>query len=444
MRRRLPKVVVVCVCALPCLASFAGAADASGGAHGDRRAHATRAALAGGINVEGLGESSTAAEAERAVALAVQLHAKLIRAELPWSVLQPNGPGGLNPNALAYTDRLMSDAHAHGIGVIAFVDSTPCWASSAPASVLGACAPSQPSKAFEYAPANPGDFAALAHMLVERYGDAMAAFEVWSEPDQITERTFAGPNKPEKYAALLAAAYPAIKQADPHMTVLAGAFVGINGVFLKLLYKAGIKGHYDALAVHFYTLTLAGLRTTHEAQLANGDATPLWLDEFGWPACWPQRAVDTEQACVTPAIQAQNITNMYRQLAMAGYVSAATLYNLRDSGHDAFGVLASSGAHKPSFSALAHVLASPHGPVSAVRLSLSKSGGRVVATGGGPVGDLMQLEAFQGRVLRFRATFALDRFNRFRLALPAALGTHLRVRVFQQWSGPSRAVQRSS
>ncbi len=382
--------------------------------------------------------------ADYEVEQAAQLHAKLIRAELPWSVLQPDGPGKFDPSALAYTDRLMSDAAAHGIGVIALIDSAPCWASAAPAALRRKCVPRRGSKAYSYPPAHPQEFATFAHAFVERYGSEITALEVWNEPDQANEKYFAGPHKPERYAHLLAAAYPAIKSANPNVTVLGGSLVGTNGVFLKLLYKAGIKGHYDALAVHFYTLTLAGLRATRAVQLANGDSTPMWLDEFGWANCYPRKKKDEEQACTTTPVQAQNITNTYRALASASYVAAATMYDLQDGGGDSFGVLTTKGKRKPAFSALADVLSSPIGPLSPVTLSLHKAGGRVLASGSGPVGDFMRMEVFQGSVLRYRAAFTLDRLNHFKLALPRVLGTHnLRVRVYQQWTGLSGAAQRN-
>jgi hypothetical protein len=75
-------------------------------------------------------------------------------------------------------------------------------------------------------------------------------------------------------------------------------------------------------------------------------------------------------------------------------------------------------------------------------LALRAARGQTIASGSGPVGDVMQLEAFQGSVLRYRALFTLDRFNRYRLALPAVLGTRgLRVRVFQWWAGSARNAQ---
>ena len=56
----------------------------------------------------------------------------------------------------------------------------------------------------------------------------------------------------------------------------------------------------------------------------------------------------------------------------------------------------------------------------------------------------MELEAFAGNTLRYHALFVLNRFNRFSLRLPAALGSSgLRVRVYQFWAGLSGAAQRT-
>ena len=240
------------------------------------------------------------------------------------------------------------------------------------------------------------------------------------------------------------AAYPAIKQANPNVPVLAGSLVGSNGVFLRALYAAGIKGYYDGLAVHFYTLTLAALREFREAQLANGDTKPLWLDEFGWSSCWPRYRIQQEQACVTPQVQATNITNLYRSLARTPYIAADVLYQLQGSRAENFGVLDEKDARKPAYAALSRVLASPFGAPSPVTLNLRRQGNHVVAGGSGPVGDYMRLEAFQGGTLRFRALFTLDRFNRYSLTLPSVLGTSgLRVRVYQEWMGRAKAAQKS-
>jgi hypothetical protein len=439
MFRRLREPTVALVITLCMLAWLIPAGSATAAP----RAHTASAPPLGGINIVGVGPQPLG-EADRVIAQAHSLHAKVVRAELPWSVLEPTGPGQLEPRALAFADRLVGDAAADGIRVIMLVESSPCWASSAPANLLSSCNAGRSSQANAWPPRNPADYGAFVAYLAQRYGTNLAAIEIWNEPDQANQDYFAGPEKPQRYAAVLRAAYPAIKQANPNVPVLAGSLVGSNGAFLRALYAAGIKGYYDGLAVHFYTLTLGALRAIHEVQLANGDTKPLWLDEFGWSSCYPRARVQQEQACVTTQVQASNLTNVFRALARTTYVAAVVLYKLQSSPQEEFGVLAPNGARKPAFAALSRVFVSPFGPLSPVTLSLSKSRGRVLASGSGPVGDYMDLEAFQGSRLRYKALFVLDRFNRYSITLPSALGTSgLRVRVYQYWSGPGKSAQRS-
>jgi hypothetical protein len=368
----------------------------------------------------------------------------VVRSEVPWSALEPFGPNRFDQGSLAFMDRLMGDATADGIRVILLVDSTPCWASSAPKSLLRKCAPLRSGKASAWPPSDPAAYASFVAFLAKRYGTGLAAIEVWNEPDQANEDYFAGPHKAQRYAVILRAAYTAIKQANPLVPVLGGSLVGSNGVFLRALYAAGIKGYYDGLAVHFYNLTLASVRSIHEVQLANGDATPLWLDEFGWSSCWPRQKIQEEQACVTAQTQAANLADVFHSLARTPYIAAEVPFKLQDSPGEDFGVLTTRNARKPAFAALSRVLASPFGNADPVTVSLSRRGGRVVARGSGPVGDFMQLEAFQGTLLRYRVLFTLDRFNRYSITLPGVLGSSgLRVRVFQYWTGVGRAVQKS-
>jgi hypothetical protein len=440
MAGRLNQLAAHSLLALCVVAWLAPVGEAGSGAAG----RAASSAPLGGLNIQGLYSAAPLSLADREIAGASKLHAQVVRAEVPWSVLEPNGPGEIEPRALAFLDRLVGDAAASGIRVIATAESTPCWASSAPASLLRKCVPGQPSKANAWPPREPSAYATFVAYLAARYGTRLAAIEVWNEPDQANEDYFAGPEKPERYAAVLRAAYPAIKQANPGVQVLAGSLVGSNGVFLRALYAAGIKGYYDGLAVHFYDLTLGSLRAIHEVQLANGDSKPLWLDEFGWSSCWPRYRVQQEQGCVTPQVQAANIMNTFRSLAHTPYVAAEVLYELLGSTSEDFGVLSQRGARKPAFAALARVLSDPFGSPSPVTLSLRRRHSGVLASGSGPVGDYMQLEALRGGVLRYRALFTLNRFNRYSIPLPRVLGTHgLTVRVFQYWAGSDHDAQRS-
>lgn len=413
---------------------------ASSQAHASAPARRASTAPLVGVNVIGLFSGSALATADRQIASARKLHASVVRAELRWSTLEPVRANQIDPGALAFTDRLLADAAAAGIRVILTVDSTPCWASSAPASLLARCVRDKATAANAWPPTDPAAYAEAVAFLARRYGSRLAAIEVWNEPDQRNQLYFAGPNKVQRYAAILRAAYTAIKQANPTVPVLGGSLVGANGAFLRALYGAGIKGYYDGLAVHFYSLVLASLRVIHEVQLANGDTRPLWLDEFGWSSCYPARRIQEEQACVTAGTQARNVADVIRSLPRTSWVAAAVVFDLQDSPGENFGALTAVGGHKPAFSALAHAFSQPYAGPHGVTLTLRRRGSQVVAAGSGPAGDYMGLEAFVRGALRYRALFVLDRFDRFSIPLPAVLGTSgVRVRAFQYWAGPARA-----
>ena len=202
--------------------------------------------------------------------------------------------------------------------------------------------------------------------------------------------------------------------------MLGGSLVGSNGVFLRALYAAGIKGFYDGLSVHFYNLTLASLRSIHEVQLANGDTKPLWLDEFGWSSCWPRERSSRNRRCVTPQVQAANLTNTFRALARTPYVAAAVALQAAGLAQRKTSAC-SPRAERASRSFAALAECSPRRSAAPSPVTLQPAAARqsaCVASGSGPVGDFMQLEAFQGGALRYRALFTLDRFNRYSLALP--------------------------
>jgi hypothetical protein len=398
----------------------------------------------GGVNMMGLSFGAPAAAVNRQIAWAHSLGARVIRVECPWSAFEPSQRGKIDPQALAFGDYLVDQASAAGIKVLALTMRTPCWASSAPPSLLALCRPGANNRASAWAPSDPSAFGSFAAFLAARYGSKLAAIEVWNEPDQANEAYLAGPEKAQHYAAILRATYPAIKRADPAMPVLGGSLVGSNGAFLRALYAAGIKGYYDGLSVHYYNLVLASLRYIHEVQLQNGDHTSLWLNEFGWSSCWPRQRIQQEQACVTAQTQAVNLANTYRSLARTPWVAGEIMYGLQGTPGEDFGVLSETSARKPAFAALHSVLVSPWAAASRVTVRLGRRGGRLLASGTGPVGDYLQLEAFSGKLVRYRSLFTLDRFNRYSLVLPKALGMrNLRVSVFQYWTGAARAASAS-
>jgi hypothetical protein len=221
--------------------------------------------------------------------------------------------------------------------------------------------------------ADAGAFAAQVHSV----GGA-AAYEVWNEED---ETDFWGAAVDAgRYAAILKAAYPAIKQADPGAKVLLGPLTGNNYGFLGQVYAAGAGASFDAVGVHtdtaclteppssFYRegsnvarFTFLGFRSVRDVMVANGDsAKPIWMTELGWTSttatCTRGMWAGQKAAGVTEAAQAANLKEAYHCLAGYPYVETGLWFTLKEtSGNgeelDHYGLQRTNGAHKPAWDA---------------------------------------------------------------------------------------------
>ena len=170
--REMVAVLVLGLCALAWLVPAGDATAAPS-------AHASSTPPLGGVNIVGVGPGSLR-EADQAISQARALHAKVVRTTVSWSVMEPNAPGQIEPRTLAFADRLVSDAAAAGIRVIMLVDSSPCWASSAPSSLLRRCVSGRMSSANAWPPSNPATYAAFVAFLAQRYGASLAdASHLW-------------------------------------------------------------------------------------------------------------------------------------------------------------------------------------------------------------------------------------------------------------------------
>lgn len=389
-------------------------------------AHAGPVPSVRGVGIPALQTNSALPAIDAELDAARTLGANTVRVEVSWAALEPTAAGQLDPAFVSRLDHLVSGAHARHIRPLLLVLRTPCWATSEP----GGCAGG--SQSSDYPPRRPADYGSIAGRLAARYRGRLAAFEVWNEPDHDQQLYFQGPDKAGRYAAILKAAYGAIKRADRSLPVLGGSLVGATGTFLKALYAHGIKGHYDGLAVHYYDLTLASLRSIRQVQAGHGDRKPLWLTEFGWTSCYPAAQSEGQHACVTPAQQARNLGDVFRALRGRSWVHAAVVYNLRDRPNEHFGLLGVGGARKPAFSvvrqALRVGLGRPRAPTARV------SGGTVSGTA--PAGDIVTVQGYHGTQFFYQANLAPDRFGRFSLKLPSAV-FGARLVVGQPWTGRS-------
>lgn len=303
-----------------------------------------------GVNAHSLWSANTPATVERELDLMQGLNANSARVDVSWSSLQTDGRGTINADYRNRIDALVDGAARRGIAPVLVLNTTPCWASTAPESLKQNCAGAYWDRGVtRYPPAQLSDFAWAASWVAQRYAGRIAALELWNEPnydESFSNLTTA--DKPGVYTAMVKAAYPAIKSVAPSVPVLMGSTAFADYAFLAALYNRGIKGFYDGVSVHPYNEQrspgaahdarwakydyVLGLQAVRQVMTAAGDNSPVWVTEVGWTDC----TVGADKWCVTEDQQAQ-YNGMITELTVAKFpwVRAVLLYNLRDKGTDA-------------------------------------------------------------------------------------------------------------
>ena len=196
-------------------------------------------------------------------------------------------------------------------------------------------------------PTDLADYTAFCAAAATRYAGKIAAYEIWNEPNHEPFWT-TGPD-PAVYTDMVQAAYTAIKAQDSEATVIAGALspaVTAGGDyapvdFTAACYTAGISGSFDAWSVHPYCYpaspddvatiawnTFQRLPLVHDAMVAAGDTSPIWLTEFGAPT-------GTDPTAVTEAVQAAHLATAIVQAQVWDWVEGPLFfYSGRDRGSD--------------------------------------------------------------------------------------------------------------
>ena len=276
-----------------------------------------------------------------------------LRIDLSWAVLQP-GPDQFDWSS---TDRVLDQAHERGLHVLAVIGYEPDWARRRDASG-------------DLRSPDPKQFAAFAQASAERYRTQVGAWEIWNEPN--TRRFWGTDPDPAAYAAVVAAAAPEIRAADPGAPIVVGSLAPADdgahelspATFVRGLYDSADLADFDAISVHPYTYparatgnqrfnTFFRLRALHRIMTRRGDGAALiWLTEYGAPT-------GTSRASVTEAEQSVQITTGIREARQRSYIGPIYIYSLRDAGADRtepeqnFGVLRSDGFPKSVVRALA-------------------------------------------------------------------------------------------
>jgi hypothetical protein len=176
---------------------------------------------------------------------------------------------------------------------------------------------------------DPEGYAAKLGQLAEHMRDRVRAYEIWNEPNS---RAFYAGDAID-YATLLRAAAPAVRQADPQATIVAGSLARADTRWLKLFYRAGGRGLYDVFSVHPYEQNGAAaasvrgverLRGFRRVMLAHGDRSPVWVTEIGWHG----------GARTTPARQALHLRRVAPVLASLRFVRMALWYQAWSGARD--------------------------------------------------------------------------------------------------------------
>ncbi len=227
----------------------------------------------------------------------------------------------------------------------------------------------------------PGDRQAFADFMgrvAARFKGRVEAYEIWNEADE--GLFWNGGPQAAAYVDLLKRSYAAIKAADPNAIVVFSPTVGNNFGFVEDAYRAGAKGHFDAMAVHTDTacldqppdryyreqdgrlgrFTFLAYREVRASMLANNDDKPIWMTEFGWSAarhtCEFGSGAGKKPAGVSEEDQAKYLLQAMNCMEPDPYLQVAMWFNNRDLSPDGkmanmYGLRRFDGTARPAFDA---------------------------------------------------------------------------------------------
>jgi hypothetical protein len=262
-----------------------------------------------------------------------------IRVFVPWALLELQGPTQPGSASWSTLDLVMQAAKERNMGVMAEINSTPPYAVTA-----GGVGTGTP---------DPADFAAFMTKFATAYGSEVSAYEIWNEPNAVL---FSNPIDPAAYAALVKAAYNAIKPIDPTATIVAGAVGHVFSTgatmdpvdFVKAMIAADptIGNYFDALSYHPYDETLPfsqGNVDPNSSFFASDTAynqvkdlmalfpdKKVWLSEFGVPT-YSYTDANGVVHTVTQAQQAALIQDLIQTWGTLNQAGPIFLYTGRDT-----------------------------------------------------------------------------------------------------------------
>jgi Cellulase (glycosyl hydrolase family 5) len=318
--------------------------------------------------------------------------ASIIHTTASWAALAPARPADASDGddpayKLADLDELVERSSSFGMRVMINITGTPKWANG--------------NKKPNVMPKKVGDLQAFARMLAARYNGLqgkgyVGLWSVWNEPNlqQFLTPQYVGKKvvSPTNYAKLYKAAYAGIKGANPAAQVAIGETSAQGrdkpssgssqtvspGNFAKLLSR--VKGlRFDAWAHHPYP-TAPGAKPTEKVRYPNVTLStmptfekdlhtwfkkivPIWITEYG------HETKPGEPKGVSLATQASYAKQALAIAKKDTNVQMFIWFTFRDSSGNPWqsGLLQSSGAAKPSYSAFGSVARQTNGTSVNVR-----------------------------------------------------------------------------
>jgi hypothetical protein len=283
--------------------------------------------------------------------------APVARLSVLWSAVEPAKTDPAHYN-WTLTDSHVISVSAHGLAPLVLVVGCPTWA----------CVRDNGPLNDNMGP----EVAQFMGAMAARYSQApynVHYWELWNEPDAA-----GGPGNQwgwgmhaDKYAQMLAAAYPVIKSADPNAVVMTGGLAydnwfnqggPFNPDFLPDLLAAGGSQYLDALAFHYYVNNAGGWAEIAQKAVqmrgvmnAHGVDLPMLCTESG--------LTSSTTFSSTEALQARYLPQMFVSAASAG-VRSTVWYLNRDftpqqPGWEVFalsGLTRLNNSSKPSFTAM--------------------------------------------------------------------------------------------
>lgn len=300
-----------------------------------------------------------------------------IKHQVPWKAVETR-PGRYAWHQL---DRIVEEAHRHGLEVLLSVYAAPPWLRrvqpageriDAPETAVTGSYQDWWEQFREYhngPPRNFSDYGEFMELIAARYGDKVQAYELWNEPN--LAGNWDGRVAPGEFVELVAEGYRGVKRGNPKATIIVGGLgptgVNIEGIamddvrYLEAMYQyrdGMIRNYFDVLGVHAYGYNNAPNDTPDdytssstgykdhwsfffrrfeqhwEILQKHGDTgKSIWMTEMGWTThnLHPEFAFGAD---ISEEDQARYLVESYLLIKERyAYVSGLVVFNLNFANH---------------------------------------------------------------------------------------------------------------